>query len=247
MLQAQNWIRDSVATGFKIDQYVLDPFNGLYISDADGNIHNFDFKGEKRKTFNIRINEPVTDLSIPVSGRIGVFYENRQLYVFLDRFLNEQSRLEIPELTNDYVLKAVLGSNNTLWLLTSFGDLIKYDLLIRKEVLRQNLSKEIEDLKSLKISFHDHLILIHEENTLSLFDEFGNFLDQMDSVETNLKFYKNRLIVSNAFTYDLLDLISKKKESVPIPTPYRRTKKVLIGKDKHFHFFNKYFEVWAER
>ncbi len=188
----------------------IDPLGNLYVVDGNDRLTKFDSIG--RKIFHIVNNNLGEIHSIDVGNpfKIMMFYRDQQTIILLDRTLSEIQRIHLPEWKTSDVTAACLSPDNAIWIFNGTErTLVKMDGtgnailtsnpfdIIRPSALRPDFIFDTDYF----------LLLTQEGKTISLFDDFGQYIRELEGIEPKFSVSGNSIIYrkdSRLFTYDLV-------------------------------------------
>ena len=188
----------------------IDPLGNLYVVDGNDRVTKFDSTG--RNVFHIVNNNLGEVHSIDVGNpfKILMFYRDQQTILLLDRTLSEIQRIHLPDWKVSDVTAACLSPDNAIWIfngtertLTKMDDTGNPILtsnpfdIIRPSAMRPDYIFDTDQ----------HLLLVQEGKPVSLFNDFAQYLRELEGVDPNFSLSGNSIIYrkdNRLLTYDIL-------------------------------------------
>lgn len=179
----------------------------VYLGDENGGIFQFDPQGNEVSFFSTPNLAKTTNIDARNNLRIFTFQRDQQTVHFFNRFTTETNRIDLGTFNEGFLWLVSPATDNQLWALsTDHRELLKLDLLNKSVIYRLPLqtSVPIEDPVKM-IALRNQLILLDRQSGLFFFDQFGNFLDQLDYKGIDLDIQRSILLLFNGTGIDLID------------------------------------------
>jgi hypothetical protein len=176
--QSQYVVTDSIKVG-DVDYMSVDWLGNIYLADGSGNIDKYSDKGQKLERFSPSKKGKITVLEAWNPLKIFVFYSGLQQYAFLDRFLINDNRFDLKNIST-FVGMSTNSLDNNIWLV-DYADfsLKKYNMNFNQIVINRPFDLLL-DPKNYDITHmreYQNLLFVSDSKTgILVFDNLGNYL-----------------------------------------------------------------------
>jgi len=155
--------------------------NGLiYLGSSDGKLIRIDPFTSKTDQFSLSNMSAISYIDAWNSLKIFIFLVDNQEYMYLDRFIADFRRYNVPENSNGITGFVLPAPDHSIWVLEQPQlQLSKYNDANQKLIntVPLTLSLNIEEITYAR-AFQNLLLVAEKKNGLLIFDSFGNLIKQ---------------------------------------------------------------------
>ncbi|WP_194774431.1 hypothetical protein [Pararhodonellum marinum] len=224
----------------RLDQVALDNQNQIILADTEGNIYQFNSKGQYVNHFSPERQARLDQIEASWTVNIFTFSRDLQKIQLLDRFLNPLSTNVFDFSRFGLIKAATLGNNNVFWLFdeTNFS-LIQFDFRQNRSLQTQplNLVLSQQQLDVMEIKEHQNLVFLKSVGEgIFIFDNQGNFIQQIPTkVEQKIVLHGDHLFWIADGSIVKTNFKTKATEFAPLPDPKYRN---LAINQKHLFLYH---------
>lgn len=224
-----------------VEHLSIDKSGDLYVGDIQGNIVKFSSDLKELQRFSPARKGGITTLDAWNPLRVFVGYGDIQEYVFLDRFLVNENRFSLRDLSS-YIGVCAPSLDNNVWLV-DYADfsLKKYNIVFNQIEINRSFDLVLKqnDYSITHIREYQNLLFICDsESGILVFDNLANYLYTIETEDvTSLAFWKNELSYITKYRLVSRNIYEGEERSIFLPI---KTKLAL--KSEKYYFF--YKEKW---
>lgn len=204
-----------------IDQLALDQVGNIYVADGQGTVAKYTAEGkflvEYAPVQVARIQEitPVSQL------KVGLFYEDLQEFMFLNRYLSSPVRYRLTDFDLGYIEDVAPNFQQALWVLDISDFSLKLIDTRQNRLLEQkSLAQVLNQHKAEILSFHSHqnrLYIVDRSAGVLVFDNIGNYLFQlMKEAPEDVGFDKDYMYFQQEGQLRLVHLYEGENKTLPL-------------------------------
>jgi outer membrane protein assembly factor BamB len=227
-----------------------DAQGNIFIATPDGEIKKYTAAGQLLNTFSPQSANHFTVLQARSTMQIMAFDENNQQLLFLDRFLNPVSSIELPFRELGYVSALTLAAGNTLWVAdASAGKLRQWRFDTGQLLLSLNLNQLINAaaLNIQALREYQHKLYLFSPGHVYVFDQLGNFEQEfaIPPIEA-ISFMGDQLIGLNDQKLVAINLYSGEEQHIALPGK-KEYQQVLYSKGELYLFSRREADVYRPK
>jgi len=225
----------------------IDRFNNIYITDARGNIVQYDHHGNVLQKYSPPKPVKISVLESWQAIKIFAFSQDLQQVLFLDRFLIPSPIFKLQHLSVGYIRTATISNDNNLWLVDDSDlTLKKWDLSQQKFTINSPLNLQLNN-KSFDINFsreyQNHLFINDKNNGIFMFDILGNYLKTLPIKELNyFNFSNDELYYLERDKVVFYNYYKLQERRIDIPEGYNY---VLANNEKLFLISKTHLDIFS--
>lgn len=201
-----------------------DHLGNIYLVGKNNGIEVYDKEFKKLFQYSVRRLGNITELDVRNPQKILVYYGNYLKVVFLDNTLSQIKELDLESLGYWDVQCVALSRDNFIWMYDPVnGQLQKVNdggevVLSSNETFVANP----DVIGTQNMTIVKDKVLINQGDRILVFDEFGNYINQVEENAVNIKTIDRKVFLKKDSQIQELDLVEKlQKENnggIEIPT-----------------------------
>lgn len=247
--QEIEWDLETVIDFPRLGLLSLDNQGFIFISDLEGNLYQYNEKGNQVNNFSPQRQAALSQLEASWTVNIFTFSTDLQEYRILDRFINPVSENRIPTGLISLARVATLGNNNVMWIFDEVDLSLKQFDFRRNRVLQHqplNLIIQKSTLDVIDIREYQNLLFLNiSEEGIYILDNQGNLLRNIPvNYPQKLAFWKENLIFIEDDNMVVMDFKSGEQAKYKIPQEVHPTA-VMINQQNIFLYNES--KVWIFR
>lgn len=216
------WELESTIDFPRLGLISLDNQGFIFVSDLEGNIHQFDRNGKEVNNFSPPRQGALISLEAARTANIFTFSIDLQEYRILDRFINPIAENRVPLDQIILAKSATLGNNNIIWFFDEADlSLKQFDYRINNVQQHQplNLILNHSSLDVIDMREYQNLLFLNIRNEgIYILDNQANLIKHLAiHPEFRFSFWKNFLVYTDGKKLSLQNFITEKEESFPLP------------------------------
>lgn len=205
-----------------ITQISLDNQGFLFVVDQEGDILQFDTKGQLLNNFSPTRQGKINQLEAAWTVNIFTFSVDLQEYRILDRFLNPISENRIQQKGINLARAATLGNNNIIWIYDESDFRLSQFDHRRNQILQQqplNLILSNSALAVQEIKEYQNLVFLKiTDEGVTILDNQANFIKSIPSENgQKLSFWKKNLLSVTDTHLIMTDFLTNTPKQFEIP------------------------------
>lgn len=213
----------------------------VYLVDQRRNIVQFDSLGQPVNVFSPQVRGRIENIDAWNPMKILAFYQDRQQFLLLDRFLRPISSTSFSDYNLDGTIRtAALASDDSFWLFneTNFS-LSKLDMRQRRitseTALNLILNKDQFDIRLIR-EYQNIVYMLDHNEGIYVFDNLGNYKKKLPySGLAYIGFRNNELYFVKENKLHFLNLYTSQIKTIELPAGENYIKALISG-DRLFLF-----------
>ncbi|MDN5205186.1 hypothetical protein QQ008_27630 [Fulvivirgaceae bacterium BMA10] len=227
----------------------MDRNGTIYIADNRGDITKYDASGKEQLKFSPDQPGAVNNIEAWSGLKIFVFYETRQEYIWLDRFLNTSRSflLDDPDIGRASI--ATASSDQNIWILDDINlDLLKYDPNFNRILLKTSLMNVLPQKDQYEIThlkeYQNSLYIGLKDIGILVFDNLGNYVKRLPILNIDhFEFLNEELYYQEGRQIKFYHLYNSKERSFNLPQS-NNNRFVLIRQNRFFLLGNREMSIY---
>ena len=156
--------------------YAIDGQANIYVGFDDGSLVKYGPTGNEILNYSLSNQSPPSLIEPQFQLKTFVFYFDNQFITILDRFKTVPKTYPMREFTDGIVSMACPSPDGNMWIAENNPLVLKKVDLIRKNLILETQPKLGNKIKFMKA--YQNILLVLDENGLSIFDQFGGLMHQ---------------------------------------------------------------------
>ncbi|UXX79985.1 hypothetical protein N7E81_02550 [Reichenbachiella carrageenanivorans] len=204
-----------------IEQFALDQMGNIYVADDQGAVAKYTTEGKFLVEYAPVQVARIQEITAVSQLKVGLFYEDLQEFVFLNRYLSSPVRYRLADFGLGYIEDVAPNFQQALWVLDISDFSLKLidtrqNRLLEQKSLAQVLSQHQAEI----LSFHSHqnrLYIVDRSAGVLVFDNIGNYLFQlMKEAPEEVGFDKDYIYFQQDGQLQMVHLYEGENKTVPL-------------------------------
>lgn len=207
-----------------ITAWSVDRRGDFYLAHESGTLIKYDSTGKKQLEYSPSQLGEISLIDAWNPLKTYLYYEEYQLLVVLDRFLNKVAEYNLSEIGQGFIRLACPSQDNNLWLIDeSYNGLLKYDPA--QEIILYRIPFRDKTATKKKVVFlreYQNLLFVLQGNgNILYFDNLGNYQGTIETAaQSPFSFRQNTLFLPAEMMVKSYDLYNGKTITLKVPEKY---------------------------
>lgn len=225
-----------------------DTQGNLFIATFDDEIKKYSDTGKLLNTYSPQSTNHFTALQARSTMQIMAFDENNQQLLFLDRFLNTTSSIQLPEQELGFVSVLTWAAGNSIWVADANARQLRHWRFDTRQLqFSLNLNQLIEAKASLDIQDlqqYQHRLYLFSPRQVFVFDQLGNYEREFAIPPLQAKaFMDAKLLGLMDHKLVVIDLYSGAEQEILLPEK-KNYQQLLYHNDELYLFDSQDVDVY---